>query len=1473
MAIAAVGTLGTGASSTSTSSFTLTTATNTLAAGDFGLLSIVADNTSTADGVTNDNTLVSGGTGTWTKLGEYTNAPTAAAAVGVTTSLWIFAPTATLAIGSTITITYGTARVDKCATFFKFTKTVGASIALTSGTTNPITNEVTAANGFGSVAFSGLSSANRLYFRALGKEANSTTALTVSTSFNQVTNTRSRNNASAVSLWAEYRINTSTGETSNPTLAVSGDSAGVFVSLQEVVSYTLTGEKGTFLHTGQSANTLRSRAVAGEKGTFVHTGKDASLSKVITLTGATGAFVHSGKDASLLRSLKLSGETGSFVHTGKNANLSVESLSTTFITGTPSEPLRNNFTGVVGCKITIGSSPLTITHVGRWVVSGNTGTHRVYIASNLGVIITDTLVDVDTLGAPASAFKYVALLNPVVLSSGVEYFLVSEELSSGDQWHEESVIIHSSDATINFSAYGDYGGALTTGASGRSYVPPNFKYTVSVGNSLSANTGTFSLSGQNANLNRGLLLSGDTGTFTHTGKNATLEAPTDDPFPMTGIQFWFKADSLALSDYDPVVTWEDSSVAGNDVTQSNPAARPLYRTNTLNSLPTLDLTSAKFLFSSGITHGIGTGDFFVSAVIKAPPTEDSYRGFWGNGTYSPGFYIRFGKLHSYFEADLAFSTVLTPDDWYVVTIGRESGVMKGWVNGVLEAATHSNTSTVPDTLFMVGLDGGGDYFNSSIAEIVFAASSPTAQRSSTETYMMTKYALGSSLGSTTLTASVGSFSLDGKSSSLLVQKKLSADVGTFSETGIAANLQVSKALSCNKGTYLLTGNAAGLSRGLVTSGTKGTFALTGVNAGLLVNKRLTSSVGAFALSGKNSAYLLSKKLSVSAGAFVSTGVAASLKTAKKLSANTGTFTESGISATLKTAKVLSSSTGSFALSGKAASLLRFRSLLSSVGTFNLTGKSASLVRSLRLNSSVGSFAVTGISSSAIFGKRLSAVSGAFVLTGQSALSIGGYSGVSNPGSFSLVGGTATFTIARKLSSSTGSFVITGVNSSALLSRKLSAASGSFSLTGQSSSPIRGYSVDSDTGSVVVVGNSATFRISRNLSSSAGTFSLNGKAATLIVNKKLVAESGLTVLAGKSASLLSAYRLSASKGTFVQTGNAANISVSRLLTGSSASFSLSGKASSSIRQYRLSASAGSFALTGFQATTLGSTVMTSLKGSFSTSGQSANLLVSRKVSASAATFVSTGKDASLTRAQLLIAGSGAVMLNASEALLKKNFILDGRPATISFIGIDSDYTRSILAGLPTVTISPVDGTASGQAIVIGLIPQVTVTPIEGSAEEEAEASGVFTVTLETEDSVIILSDDSYTISEDGDSITLNVPSDILDSQTDDSAFLILSGDSTNIVSLPIINISGVLGQGFDGTAVIATGSLPTITISGIKALVRAGRKKNTITVDGNSFTSTEETQRIEVSTDRSGVIIDPDTQRLEITDSDQNKIIN
>lgn len=214
------------------------------------------------------------------------------------------------------------------------------------------------------------------------------------------------------------------------------------------------------------------------------------------------------------------------------------------------------------------------------------------------------------------------------------------------------------------------------------------------------------------------------------------------PLDIAGLQLWLDASAITgLSDTDPIATWIDSSGNGYDATQATSGLRPLYNTNILNGLPVVNCVSGgRRMATTSISHGIGTGDFFVSSVVKA--VAGTYHAIWANGSFSPAFYINGLRPAFYFGADqVFFNSNLSADSWYVISGGREAGVLKAWVDGVLASETYSVGTSISNAASQIADDGSGSALASSIAELVFAATSPTADRASTEDYLGVKYGI------------------------------------------------------------------------------------------------------------------------------------------------------------------------------------------------------------------------------------------------------------------------------------------------------------------------------------------------------------------------------------------------------------------------------------------------------------------------------------------------------------------------------------------------------------------------------------------------------------------------------------------------------------------------------------------------------------------------------------------------------------
>ncbi|HLG95342.1 MAG TPA: immunoglobulin domain-containing protein [Bryobacteraceae bacterium] len=152
------------------------------------------------------------------------------------------------------------------------------------------------------------------------------------------------------------------------------------------------------------------------------------------------------------------------------------SYVTSELLGTP----RNNFTGWIGMVITVGSSPMTVSSLGRMVVSGNTASHVLKLVSAGGADIAGGSLTVSTAGATPGTFVYAQLASPVQLNANTTYYVVSQEAAGGDFWYDWNTTEQTtSTATITGSVWAlSNSYATVAGSAGHSYGPLDLKYTV-----------------------------------------------------------------------------------------------------------------------------------------------------------------------------------------------------------------------------------------------------------------------------------------------------------------------------------------------------------------------------------------------------------------------------------------------------------------------------------------------------------------------------------------------------------------------------------------------------------------------------------------------------------------------------------------------------------------------------------------------------------------------------------------------------------------------------------------------------------------------------------------------------------------------------------------------------------------------------------------------------------------------------------
>ncbi len=153
--------------------------------------------------------------------------------------------------------------------------------------------------------------------------------------------------------------------------------------------------------------------------------------------------------------------------------IAVVNASTPAVTSQTIGTLRNDYSDFVGFSFFVGASSITVTSLGRWIISGNTGSHTLKIVNyTTGATVVSTTIN--TSGMTANTFGYAACAS-TVLNANTTYVILSLEVSGGDFWADESPITVTSAINNAASSYAS-GSNIYIVTTGKSYVPLNFKY-------------------------------------------------------------------------------------------------------------------------------------------------------------------------------------------------------------------------------------------------------------------------------------------------------------------------------------------------------------------------------------------------------------------------------------------------------------------------------------------------------------------------------------------------------------------------------------------------------------------------------------------------------------------------------------------------------------------------------------------------------------------------------------------------------------------------------------------------------------------------------------------------------------------------------------------------------------------------------------------------------------------------------------
>lgn len=221
------------------------------------------------------------------------------------------------------------------------------------------------------------------------------------------------------------------------------------------------------------------------------------------------------------------------------------------------------------------------------------------------------------------------------------------------------------------------------------------------------------------------------------------------PDDIAGLVLWLDADTLALSDGDPVGTWTDGSGTANDATQTG-ANRPTYKTGIVNSLPVVrfDGTTNDQFMTFPTDPGTVTSSFVVGALHLAAASQIGYASFlqcpdiWISGVLADGCSTNWGTF-----ADVATCVsageVLGTDVFNILELTNTvaGNQIRAYRNGVQKISISDACSG--SALNQIGGDNSASrWLNCDIAEVIIYNTVLSAgNRAQVEGYLSAKYGL------------------------------------------------------------------------------------------------------------------------------------------------------------------------------------------------------------------------------------------------------------------------------------------------------------------------------------------------------------------------------------------------------------------------------------------------------------------------------------------------------------------------------------------------------------------------------------------------------------------------------------------------------------------------------------------------------------------------------------------------------------
>lgn len=230
-------------------------------------------------------------------------------------------------------------------------------------------------------------------------------------------------------------------------------------------------------------------------------------------------------------------------------------------------------------------------------------------------------------------------------------------------------------------------------------------------------------------------------------------SPAIPPDQVDGLQMWFKADAITpVADGTALSTWSDSSGLGRNLTSAS-TARPLYKTNMLNGLPSVqfDGTNDYMLTSSiGDSSWNSAGTIIVVARKRGAANGCMLSAACSTGSYYFGNWIQEASFHVHgatvWDVEVPNHYGTEPINAKVYGLLWNGATDEVRVNGAVAGrygSVNTQTPSLNGSFYLGCLASVATFFNGDIFEvIVYKHALSRTEMTQIDKYLKAKYNVG-----------------------------------------------------------------------------------------------------------------------------------------------------------------------------------------------------------------------------------------------------------------------------------------------------------------------------------------------------------------------------------------------------------------------------------------------------------------------------------------------------------------------------------------------------------------------------------------------------------------------------------------------------------------------------------------------------------------------------------------------------------